>query len=223
MNKMRRIVFVVLVSLTLTTISACAGKTYSGFLKNYPKFESGPVGGANKVYIKEGVDFRKYDKIMMDHVVFFWKEDADYKGINADELKELSDAFHKAVAESLKDGYPLVSEPGPDVLRIRVAITEVTQSRPGLNTFTALMPIGLGISFIKKGITGTHSFVGTASMEAEFLDSQTNERLAAAIDTKGGEKYKLVKGFQKWGHAKEAFKYWAGRLRKWLDKQHGKS
>jgi hypothetical protein len=108
------------------------------------------------------------------------------------------------------------------VLRIRPAITEITQSRPLLNTITALMPIGIGITFIKKGITGTHSFVGTASLEAEFLDSQTNERLAAFIDTKGAEKYKLVKGFYKWGHAKEAFKYWAGRLRKWLDKQHGK-
>jgi hypothetical protein len=59
-------------------------------------------------------------------------------------------------------------------------------------------------------------------MEAEFLDSQTNERLGAAIDTKAGEKYKVVKGMDKWGHAKDAFNFWAKRLRIWLDEVHGR-
>jgi hypothetical protein len=42
------------------------------------------------------------------------------------------------------------------------------------------------------------------------------------IDTKAGEKYKMVKGMSKWGHLKDAFKFWAKKLRDRLDEFHGK-
>jgi hypothetical protein len=194
----------------------------SGFLKDYPTFEKGPRGGADMVYFKKGVDFKPYDKIMMDHVTFYFSKDAKYRGINSDELNQLSEAFHKAMVEALKDGYPLVEEPGPGVLRVRPAITDVKASRPVLNTISTVMPAGLALSIVKKGVTGTHMNVGEATLEAEFLDSQSSERVAAVIDKKSGEKYKVVKGMRKWGHAEDAFNYWAKRLRKWLDEQHGK-
>jgi hypothetical protein len=220
---LNRIFFVVMMGLLLTMTSGCGSKMkHSGFLKDYPDFKPGPMGGADFVYFKEGVDFKAYDKVMMDHVVFYFSKDAKYRGIHSQELKEMADAFHKAMADALKDGYPLVTEPGPGVLRIRCAITDVKASRPLLNTITAVTPIGLGISTVKKGITGTHTFVGEASMEAEFLDSQTNEQIAAVIDRKAAGKAKVIKGMSKWGHAKDSFNFWAKRLRKWLDEAHGK-
>lgn len=224
MNRKLWSIFVAVVSVMLIASAGCAKKVkHSGFLEDYPEFNKGPIGGVNWVYFKEGVDFTQYNKVMMDHVVFYFSEDAKYKGVNPDELKEMADAFHQAIAEALKGAYPLVEEPGPDVLRIRVAITDIVPSRPALNTISTIIPIGLGISIIKRGITGTHAFVGQASMEAELLDSVTNERLAAAIDTKSAEKYKVIKGLFKWDHAKDAFKYWAKRLRSWLDEVHVKN
>jgi hypothetical protein len=50
----------------------------------------------------------------------------------------------------------------------------------------------------------------------------TNKRIGAVIDTKVAEKSKLGEGLEKWGHAKDAFKFWAQRLRTWLDEVHGK-
>ena len=122
----------------------------------------------------------------------------------------------------LQDVYPFVQEPGPDVLRIRPAITGVKESKPFLNTISSVLPIGFTISIVKKGVTGTHMSVGEASLEAEFLDSQTNERIAIVIDKRSGPKYKVFKGMKKWGHAKDAFDYWAKRLRKFLDEAHEK-
>jgi hypothetical protein len=84
------------------------------------------------------------------------------------------------------------------------------------------MPVGLALSIVKKGVTGTHMNVGEASMEAEFLDAQTNDRIAVAMDKRSGAKYQVVKGMRKWGHAEDAFNYWAKRLRKFLDEAHGK-
>jgi hypothetical protein len=182
-----RIVLIVMIGCTLTMNMGCASKVKtSGFLQDYPKFEKGPSGGADWVYFEEGVDFKKYDKVLMDQVVFYFSKDSKYKGINPEEINKLSDAFHKAMVKALKDEYPFVSEPGPGVLRIRCAITDVKKSRPLLNTITAVMPIGLAISFVKKGVTGTHTNVGGASMEAEFLNSQTNERIAAVITGQKG-------------------------------------
>jgi hypothetical protein len=220
--KVFKIVLVGMVCCILTCAMGCGGRAnYSGFLKDYPEFEPGPMGGVDLVYFKDGVDFKKYDKIMMDHVVFYFSKDEKYRGIHSDELNQLADAFHKAMINALQDAYPLVDEPGPGVLRIRCAITDVKASRPLLNTITAITPAGLALSTVKKVVTGTHTFVGESSMEAEFLDSQTNERVAAAIDRKAAGKYQIVKGMSKWGHAEDAFNFWAKRLRKKLDEIHG--
>jgi hypothetical protein len=215
-------ILVGVVGFALSMNMGCAAKVkHSGFLKDYPEFEQGPAGGVDLIYLKEGVDFKQYDKVMMDFVQFWFKDGTEYKGIHIHELNELAAAFNKAMADVLKDAYPIVDDPGPDVLRIRFAITDVIPSRPALNTITAVTPVGLALSTVKKGVTGTHTFVGEASMEAELLDSLTNERLGAAIDRKAAGKYKIVKGMTKWGHAKDAFNFWAKRLRKWLDEVHG--
>ena len=217
------IMLVVLISFSLITTIGCRSKVkQSGFLTDYPQFEKGPSGGADLVYFKEGVDFKSYDKIMMDQVVFYFSKDSKHKGMNADTLNKLSDAFHKAMVKALKDEYPFVSEPGPGVLRARFAITDVKSAIPVLASITSVMPYGLALSIVKKGVTGTHMNIGGASMEAEFLDAQTKDRLAVVIDERSGAKYKVQKGMTKWGYTEDVFNTWAKRLRKFLDEAHGK-
>jgi hypothetical protein len=181
------------------------GQEYSGFLQTYPPFEKG-AGGVDKRYIKEGVDFSKYDKIMMDEVVFFFREDADYKGIYPSDIAKLSEEFHKAFAEELGD--ILTDVPAPNVVRMRLAVTDLELSSPVAGTITTVIPVGLAINFIKKGTTGEYVGVGSASMEAEFLDSISNIRIAAAVDKAPGGKLDLGK----FSAAKSAFQFWAKRL-----------
>jgi len=222
MKNTLKIIFVLGISFVLAMTTGCATQktAHSGFLENYPVFEQGPKGGVDFVYLKKDVDFRSYDKVMMDHVVFYFSDSAKYKGIHANELKEVADTFHKAFAEALANAYPLVDKPGPGVLRIRTAITDLVPSKPGLSGVTTVIPIGLAISIVKSGAGGGHTGVGQASMEVEFLDSMTNERIAAAVDTKPGDK---LEGFTKWGAAKGGFEFWAKRLKTWLDQIHGKN
>jgi hypothetical protein len=222
MQNTLKIIFILAISIVLTMTFGCATQktARSGFLESYPAFEPGPKGGADFVYLKKDVDFTSYDKVMMDHVVFYFSEDAKYKGIHADEMKELADSFHKAFAEVLANAYPLVDKPGTGVMRIRTAITDLVPSKPGLSGVTTVVPIGLAIDLVKSGAGGGHTGVGQASMEVEFLDSMTNERIAAAVDTKPGDK---LEGLTKWGAAKGAFEFWAKRLRTYLDQIHGKS
>jgi hypothetical protein len=220
MNSLSRNVLIAFITLALLSAFGCAGKAktqHSGFMDNYPKFEEG-TEDIDLVWKKRAVNFGRYDKLMMDRVVFYFSDQSDYKGIDPDELKELADLFHKAMAEALQDRYPFVDEPASDVLRLRFAITEVEASRPGLNAVSTVLPIGLAVSIIKKGATGEHTAVGGASMEVEGIDSMTNERVFAAIDKEPGAK---LEGFTKWGAAEEAFEFWAKRVRKGLDEAHG--
>ena len=54
-------------------------------------------------------------------------------------------------------------------------------------------------------------FVGRAGIEAEILDSMTNERLAAGIERRAGAE--TIKGaFGKWTQVKQAMDAVAGRL-----------
>jgi hypothetical protein len=59
--------------------------------------------------------------------------------------------------------------------------------------------------------TGSYAFVGSAQSEGEVVDSQTGERLAAAIDKRsGGLSIKNANVWQ-WGDAENAMDYWAQR------------
>jgi len=192
----------------------------TGFLKGYyDRLQPGPEGGAKLRWIRPNVDWPRYNYVMLDSVVYFFANDSDYKGIDADELKKLSDEFNKALVDTLKGDYPIVTEPGVDVLRIRFAITDLKQSYPGLSAITTVVPVGLGISVIKKGATGSWTGSGATSAEVMVLDSMTNDVLAVAKDERSAA---FTERFSKWGSAEDAFKFWAERVKKYLDSVHGK-
>ncbi len=212
--KNRLMVFVFVAALLVSFSAYAAEMKKSGFLSDYSAMKPGPKGGAAWVYFKEGVDFAKYKKLMVDQVTFFLKDDAKYKGIQPEDIKELTDAFNNAVRENIGKYYELTDQPGPDVIRIRVAITDLSPGKPGMSAVSTVLPIGLGVSLVKKAVTGKHTGVGETSMEMEVVDSLTNERFAAAIDEYSGGK---LSGLKKWGSAEEAFKFWTERIRKRLD------
>ena len=188
---------------------------YSGFLGDYyDRLQPGPEGGAKMRWLKPGVDFSKYNKIMIDNIVFYFADDSEYKGIEPEFMKEMADKFDLALVNALKDKYPIVSEPGPDVGRIRIAITGIKQSRPVLSGITSVVPVGLAISLVKRGTMGSWSGSGATSAELMGIDSATNEIVSVAVDERSAG---FSERFTKWGSAEEAFKFWAERIKKFLD------
>jgi hypothetical protein len=217
-----RIIGIVVVGIFLSlgvTQAKLKPKEYSGFLVDYSQLKPGPKGGVAMVYRKQGVDFKKYNKIMLDHVVFYLKDDAENKGIDPVELAELSEKFHKSAIDGLGASYPLVDKPGPDVMRIRVAITDLELPGHTAGSINTILPVGSSISTLKKRLTGKGPAVGEISMEFEFLDSETNKRIAAGVDRREGGKQESM---NKLATAEDAFKFWAQRLRIRLDEIHGK-
>ena len=206
----------------VTSFISCASKA-SGptFLGDYTKnLQPGPKGGAKERWLKPGVNFAKYNKVMLEHVVFFFAEDSEYKGINTSELNQLAEEFDLAIVDALQGSYPIVTEPGPDVVRIRIAITDLKQNTPEysvVSTITMVNPVGLGVNLARRGVTG--SWTGSGATSAEFLaiDSMTNEVIVAAKDKRSAG---LTERYTTWGSAEEAFKFWAGRIKLLMDEAH---
>lgn len=188
---------------------------HTGFLGDYYKnLKPGGEGQAKFVWIKPGVDFAKYKKVMVEYVIFAIADDAEYKGIHADEMKKIADDASLALITAIQGDYPVVSEPGPDVIRIRTAITDLKPSKPGLSAVSTVVPVGLGISLIKKGATDAWTGSGATSAEMMALDSMTNEVLACAQDHKAAE---FSERFSKWGSVDEAFTFWGELFTKRLN------
>jgi hypothetical protein len=200
---------------TEATKTGTAPAAKAGFLGDYyQRLAPGPEGGAKMRWLKPGVDFAQYKRVMLDSVVFFFADESEYKGMDPQELKEIADAANRQLVDALWEKYPIVADPGPDVVRIRFAITDLKQSRPVLSGITSVVPIGIGISLVKKGATGSWTGSGATSAEVMVLDSTTQEVIGVAQDERSAG---FTERFSKWGSTEDAFKFWAERLKLFLD------
>jgi hypothetical protein len=105
----RIMIFIVCVLFSLN-FSGCATKKatdkYEGFLSDYSKLTPDPDGTKGELWEKPGVDFNKYNRVLLDRILIYYKDDSDYKGIDPTELKALADNFHEAIVKALGDDYP---------------------------------------------------------------------------------------------------------------------
>jgi hypothetical protein len=209
---------VLLLTFLVSTAFAKEDIPRSGFLGGptlYKQLKPGEEGGAKLRWLNPKVDFKKYNKLMIDSVIFFLADKAQYKGIDPQEMKELADEFNKQILAAVKDKWPVVSEPGPGVVRLKIAITNIEPSKPGAAAVTSVVPVGLGVSLVKKGATGGWTGSGQTGVEVAWIDTETNEVIAMAVDQRKAE---FEQRFSKWGSATDAFKFWAERIAYALDK-----
>lgn len=196
----------------------------SGFLTTYEGFKDGPEDGVDKIWVAEGVEMntvlKGYNQIIIDPINIWFAKDAEYKGINALEAVKLTKQFEKTIKMELADRYPVVMQPGQGVLRLTIALTDVEPSNPTMDSISSIVPFARIFSEASNLATGKHSFVGSASIEGTLVDASTNKTLIAFIDKRYGDK--SISGMtDELNDAKEAFEWWAKRLRKSLDKAHG--
>jgi len=185
----------------------------SGFLKDYSKLHAAANDTeATLVYhTSDKAKFKSYTKVWLEPVQVWRGEKSDAKDMDKEDADFLSQFLWSRLDEELRKDYQMVQEPGHDVMRLRVGITESGKNIPVLDNLTAAYPAAYVLSKGKKYIGGTESFVGKASIEAEVTDSQTGEVLAAAVDRRGGGKY-FWKSLTRWGDVEEAYTYWAKKF-----------
>ena len=119
--------------------------------------------------------------------------------------RRLANTLHNEVtSQLLGGGYRVVSQSGPGIARVRLAITDLRKDTAALNVLPQTRLTGLGL--------------GGASMEGEILDSKTGRQVAAVVQTGEGARISLEGlKLEDWNSAEEVIKGWAKQLRKVLD------
>jgi hypothetical protein len=179
------------------------------YLGNLSGLERVPKTKVAEVWRKPGADFSRYNRIQFGDLDVLIQDDPKSEKVTPEDVERLKGIFSKAVKEALGEAYPLAAEAAPDVLKIRAAITRLKPGNPAANAASVVV--------LKCSL-----FTGEAAVEAEYCDSLTGERLLAVRDDRKGRSLLNVKDvWSKWGDVEGAMKFWAGRLRVFLDTAHG--
>ena len=206
---MKAIGTILIVSLCL----ACAAtkearnvrKAKAGFLGDYSMLEENPGPGARLRYVREGVDWKRYDKILLDPVQF-WKASDVKASLSEPEKQGLINYFHSTFYDRMSKDYEMVSIPQPNTLRISITFTRLGNRSVTLDTVSTYVPQLRLVSEAKNVFTGKPSFVGEAAFEGKVTDAHTGELLGAAVDKRVGGK--TIKNMDSWLDVKNAIDYW---------------
>ena len=197
----------------------------SGFLgDSYSKLQPDPGDGDWLTYLKTRDVLKNSDTFLLDPVKVYLVPEAQQRGIEPEQLDKLSQYFTKAIQDELGAGhYKLVTEPGPGVMVLRFAITNVQPNGGKKNmVVTGATDAALyGVAPPGASLLVPRLSVGRVSIEGEMVDSVSREVDMAFMTSKSGRRFfSGLKAFQKWGDIDAAFRGWAKNFRKRLDKAH---
>jgi hypothetical protein len=203
--------------------------TRSGFLSDYGRLK--PVSWADGIqcWRDPHFDAKKLDKVMIARMTVSLKP-GQQQGIDPTDLKTLTDYFHNALVEALAPQMRVVDKPGPGVLVLRIALTNLVPTGVGESVVGTVVPYAF-IAEAGSGVAtgrpaGSTPYMGETGMEMQFRDGATNAILGECRDTEIGRKYAAdldsgatgaaqtwasgyLSSFQSWAYARNAFDKWA--------------
>jgi hypothetical protein len=206
--------------LLMTAVLALA--TLTGCVVNAPPVAERTPDGlvrlpgrqADTVYAVPGVSLAPYKRVMLDSVDLAFKLDwqkrhpeiteSDVTRIRSQGAAVFYEIFSAALTQN--NGYPLVTQPGPDVLRVTASITELdVAAAPDSNGAKRMYVVS----------------PSDLTMLMELRDSTTGALLARAIDRDKGRavgNLQVVDAVSNSAEARRALELWAGLLRGALDR-----
>jgi hypothetical protein len=186
MKSIHRIGVIALAGASLT-LSSCSvgGRSPSGFLGNYKQLDAG-YGTADAVssFVKPGVDFKKYDSVIIDPVTTV----VAAPGISAEVKDQLAAYLGESLRSQASGSLKVTGTPGPTTLRVRTALTDVVEGQSAGKPVTTVHTSPQAVLTGKLGSDELAKFISNVSFEGELVDSVSGERLSALCDHRLGKK-----------------------------------
>lgn len=215
---------------TGVTASDPARMTRTGFLSDYAALRPVLDGGGVMCWRRPDADLKKYDKVLIERIQVMLKPGSESKGIDPTDLKMLVDYFHNALVKALQPQMQVVDQPGPGVIRMRIALTDLVPTSVGESVLGTAVPYGF-VAEAASGVAtgrpaGSTPYLGETGIEVQFRDGTTGQILGECRDTQIGRKYAsdldssvtgaaqtwasgYMNSFTSWSYAKDAFDKWA--------------
>lgn len=204
----------------LAGCSSTPPASQSGFLGDYSQLKPAPDREGVMLYVDQNADLRPYTKLMFDPVQVLVTPSAEQPSLAPDVLQRISGQFQESLRRELAPAYQVVTEPGPDVLRVRSAITNIQPAKPPSSAID-YVPIK-AIYNVGREAAGGGPRVAEMQAEVEVLDPAGKRVVAATVTRKGDEH--LPQGEQiTWQSLQPITDYWARNFRTRLDQLRGVS
>ncbi len=179
---------------------------FSGFLPDYDAM-SASADGEFLVWQRPDLSLAKYRSIFLEPAEV-WLTEETPTDVGMATIANLVGYADRSAREALGARFALAPSPGPGVLRLRWALTELRGANPYLTPIAHVVPYaGLANEAVNL-LAGERPFVGGVTVEAEVLDGATGERLISAVDRRVGTNA-VTNLVTTWGDVKDAFDYWA--------------
>ena len=192
-----------------------AGQELSGFLSTYANLKPNPEFENTVSYVSQGPikNVHKYVAVIVERPVVYLATDADVKALPDRGRTALTEYFQHAITAAVEDAFPIVETSGPLVLRLRSAII-------GVDIGPAVPADQKDEKSLDRAIN-----IGRVGTEVEFVDSETGQQIAAAVDRQNLGEGAMVGSVEfsreeRFRAATDAFDGWAKRLRDFLDSAH---
>ena len=132
-------------------------------------------------YKAAGVDLAAYRRFILDPPRIYRGEGASFGDLSDAQAQQIGGIFVAETRSALGTKYPVVTQPGPGVARLRFTIIGATETVPYISTATRVIPIGAAINLLSQGAGRGGTLTGSVTYGVEAFDSQSGELVAAAV------------------------------------------
>jgi hypothetical protein len=192
------------------------------FLRDYSKLQANPLpnnAGTDLLYMTPDALERagKYTALMVDEPEVLISANSDYKGAKPSDLEAIAALVRSTLTDTLKaGGYGIVESPGPNVLYLKTAVTDLNLKRKK-RRLLAYTPAGF---VIKAGVDAVRNMmqkydVMGAAFQGELADSTSQAILVEFVGLRGNNGKRM--SFDDFNNEIKGF---ASRLRCRLDNTH---
>jgi hypothetical protein len=212
--------------LALVLAAGCAARRaappaeMSGFLDDYTLLREGGPDELHLVYRNPDARWSTYDKVLLEPVTLWRSGRRSLEPVPEDDLLRLVADFEGAVRGRLGEGFAIVDQAGPGVMRIRLGITQARASDPILDVLTApgsaARPRPDADGRLDPEL---RLFLAEAAIEGEIRDAVTGELLAQGIDRR---RRSGALPLDTWADVDRALAFWADRACSRLEARTGR-
>jgi hypothetical protein len=213
--------FTALMLSTCLAITGCtAGTCASSGAPSYEEAIAEPGPSKPLAYVGRHGDLARYNRFMVDPVRVYAGRDNGFGSASFEDRRTMAEFVRAEVVRALREGYAVVTAPGPDVARIRLVLVGMEKTTTDPQAFSSLNAFGLVLNRGREGATGEGGFMGSITLAWEFLDSRTDATITAFTARMAPDSLDKSQPFSEWGASRKAATRFAAGLRASVDEAH---
>jgi len=196
----------------------------SGFLKDYHLFKPNPERDNSWVRTKHGfrlTDLQNYQTVAIAPIELWLNPNKPIQIKDKSKQLALTTYFEQQIEAKIGDKYQIVSPGTKGSLLIRLAITHLSEKSPEFEALDILpfrIVMNAGESAYRLAAE-KKAVIGSASLEAEFVDTNSGKGLVAVIVNSDSEEMNVDDNKDNIDSIKTVVDNWVNRLAKTLNNE----